>query len=42
MINFIEKTGMIINFDRNYLMKQTKDKIQDFYNRAKIYENKKS
>ena len=43
MINFIEKTGMIINFDRNYLMKQTKDKIQDFYSRAKVYEsNKKS
>ena len=42
MLNFIEKTGIIVNFNRNYLMTLSKDKIQDYFERAKIYENKKS
>ena len=43
MLDFIEKTGMIIDFNRNFLMQKSKDKIQDYYERAKIYEsNKKS
>ena len=43
MLDFIETTGMIIDFDRNFLMRKSKDKIQDYYERAKIYEsNKKS
>ena len=43
MLNFIEKTGIIVNFNRNYLMTLSKDTIQDYYERAKIYEsNKKS
>lgn len=40
MLDFIEKTGMIIDFDRNYLMRKTKDHIIDLYNRAVVYAGK--
>ena len=40
MLDFIEKTGMIIDFDRNYLMRKTKARIVDLYNRAVVYAGK--
>lgn len=40
MLDFIEKTGMIIDFDRNYLMKKTKARIVVLYNRAVVYAGK--
>ena len=40
MLSFIEKTGMIIDFDRNYLMRKAKDRIIDLYNRAVVYAGK--
>lgn len=40
MLDFIERTRMIIDFDRNYLMRKTKDRIIDLYNRAVAYAGK--
>ena len=40
MLDFIEKTGMIIDFDRNYLMRKTKARIVDLHNRAVVYAGK--
>ena len=34
MIDYIEESGMIINFSRSYLMKMTRDQIEDFYTKA--------
>jgi hypothetical protein len=34
MLNYIEKTGMVIDFDYKYLMRYTKDRIIDLYERA--------
>ena len=41
MLDYIEKTGMIINFDRNYLMR-TRDKatITRYYEDAKKFAEK--
>lgn len=37
MLDFIEKTGMVIDFDRKYLMRRSKEYIEDLYNRAINY-----
>lgn len=37
MLDFIEKTGMVINFDRKYLMRRSKEYIVDLYNKAIHY-----
>ena len=37
MLDFIEKSNMIIDFDRNYLMRKSKDYIQKLYNAAVHY-----
>jgi hypothetical protein len=37
MLNYIEKTGMVIDFDAKYLMRQTKDRITRLYNQAVQY-----
>ena len=34
MLNFIETTGMVIDFDRKYLMKKSKAYIQGLYDAA--------
>ena len=34
MINYIETTNMIINFNRNYLMSKSKAEIERLYNMA--------
>lgn len=41
MLNFIETTGMIVNFDRKYLMRKSKDYIKGLYDGAVVYANKK-
>lgn len=40
MLNYIESTDMIINFDYKYLMRRDKDHITYLYNRAKEYVKK--
>lgn len=40
MVNFIETTGMIINFDRKYLMRKSKADIERLYNAAIAYAEK--
>ena len=40
MLNYIESTDMIINFDYKYLMRRDKDHITYLYNRAKEYAKK--
>ena len=42
MLNFIETTGMVIDFDRKYLMRKSKDYIKGLYNSAVIYANRKA
>ena len=37
MLNFIETTGMVINFDRKYLMRKSKDYINGLYDAAILY-----
>ena len=34
MLDFIESTGMVIDFDRKYLMRKSKDYIQGLYDAA--------
>ena len=41
MIDFIETTGMIIDFDRNFLMRKLKKDIIRYYNMSIEYMNKK-
>jgi len=42
MIDFIEKTGIIVNFNRNYLNKHyLKSDIEKLYNKAVAYAEKK-
>ena len=38
MIDYIEKTGRVIDFDRNYLMKKLKKEIEWLYNVVKEQE----
>lgn len=38
MLDYIEKTGMIINFDRQYLMRtRLKEDIERYYKQAQEY-----
>ena len=37
MIDYIEKTGMVIDFDRKYLMSRTRAYIAELYSRANVY-----
>lgn len=37
MIDYIEKTGMVIDFDRNYLLRKTRAYIVELYSRANMY-----
>ena len=41
MLNFIETTGMVIDFDRKYLMRKSKKYITDLYKASIIYTEKK-
>ena len=41
MIDYIETTKLVLDFDRNYLMKQSKTYIERIYNHCKkVMENK--
>ena len=42
MIDFIESTGMVINFDRKYLMHQSKSYIQGLYDAAIVFSARKN
>lgn len=42
MLNFIESTGMIIDFDRKYLMRKSKDYIQCLYDEAVAFAARKN
>ena len=42
MLNFIETTGMVIDFDRKYLMRKSKAYIENLYNLAISYANRKA
>jgi hypothetical protein len=41
MVNFIESTGMVIDFDRKWLMRKTKQYIENLYRQAVEYSGKK-
>lgn len=41
MLDFIETTGLIIDFDRNYLMRKDKKYIQHLYELALKFREKK-
>ena len=41
MLDFIESTGMIIDFDRNYLMRKDKKYIRCLYELALKFREKK-
>ena len=34
MLNFVEKTGMVVDFDRKYLMRKSKSYLQGLYDAA--------
>ena len=34
MIDYIETSGMVINFNRNYFDKMTRDRVEEFYTKA--------
>jgi hypothetical protein len=40
MIDYIEKTGRVIDFDRNYLMRKLRKEIEELYNWIKEQEEK--
>ena len=42
MLDFIESTGMVIDFDRKYLMRKSKDYIQGLYNAAIAFAARKN
>ena len=42
MLDFIEKTGMVVNFDRKYLMRQSKTYIIGLYDAAVMYQARKN
>lgn len=37
MLDYIESTGMVIDFDRNYLLRRTRAYITELYSRANMY-----
>lgn len=41
MLDYIENTGMVINFNRNRLMSKSKDYVEYLYNMAVEYGKKK-
>lgn len=41
MINFIESTKMVIDFDKKALMRRDKAYIESLYNKAVVYQEKK-
>lgn len=42
MLNYIKTTKLVLDFDRNYLMKQSKAYIERLYNHCKeVMENRK-
>jgi len=40
MVNYIEKSGMVINFNHNRFMRMLKERVEDYYNRAVQYSNR--
>ena len=34
MIDYIEVSSMVINFNRNYFNKMTRDRVEEFYTKA--------
>ena len=42
MLNFIEKANYVVNFDRKYLMRKSKDYIKGLYDGAVIFVAKKA
>jgi hypothetical protein len=42
MLDFIEKTGLVIDFDRKYLMRRSKSYIEGLYTAAIAYAARKS
>ena len=40
MLDFIESTGVVIDFDRKYLMRRGKDYIEHLYQHAIAYSQK--
>lgn len=40
MLDFIEKTGMVVNFDYNYLMRHSKAYVESLYNQAVKFSKK--
>lgn len=42
MINFIESTGMVVNFDRKYFARLPKESVKRMYDMAVAYAAKKN
>ena len=40
MIDYIEASGMVINFSRSYFNKMLRERVEDFYTRAVSFCNK--
>ena len=40
MIDYIEASGMVINFSRSYFNKMLRERVEDFYTRAVRFCNK--
>ena len=40
MIDYIEASGMVINFSRSYFNKMLRERVEDFYARAVRFCNK--
>ena len=40
MVDAIEKSGLVIDFDRNYLMRKDKEYLTRLYNHCVSYQNK--
>ena len=40
MIDYIEASGMVINFSRSYFNKMLRERVEDFYTRAVCFCNK--
>ena len=42
MIDYIESTNFVVDFDRKYLMRKSKDYLQGLYDAAVIYVARKA
>lgn len=40
MINYIEASGMVINFNRSYFDKMPRERVEEFYTKAVRFCNK--